>query len=56
MNPQAYAVLDRVCQTIGNILRTFKVENIVLDDKNPLDGILAYAMFTLKAIVHTTTQ
>ena len=38
-NPQANAIQDRVHQTIGNILRTFKVLNMVLDDKNPWDGI-----------------
>ena len=35
MNPQANAILERVHQPIGNILRPFKVQNIVLDDKNP---------------------
>ena len=34
-NSQANAILERVHQTIGNILSTFKVQNMVLDDKNP---------------------
>ena len=34
-NPQADALLERLRQTIGNILLTFEVQNIVLDDKNP---------------------
>ena len=55
-NPQANAILERVHQTIGNILRTFKVQNMVLDDENPWDGILASTMFALRATVHTTTQ
>ena len=42
-------------QTIGNILRTFKVQNMVLDDKNLWDGILASTMVALRATVHTTT-
>ena len=54
-NPQANAILERVHQTIGNILHTFKVQNMVLDDENPWDGILASTMFALKAMVHTTT-
>ena len=29
---------------------------MVLDDKNPWDGILASTMFALRATVHTTTQ
>ena len=41
-------------QTIGNILRTFKVQNMVLDEENPWDG--ASIMFDLRATVHTTTQ
>ena len=55
-NPQANAILERVHQTIGNILRTFKVQNMILDDENPWDGILASTMFALRATVHTTTQ
>ena len=43
-------------QTIGNILRTFKLQNMVLDDENPWDGILASTMFALRATVHTNTQ
>ena len=33
-NSQAYVILERKHQTISNILRTFKVQNIVLDVKN----------------------
>ena len=43
-NPQANAILERIHQTIGNIIRTFKVQNMVLDDVNPWDGILAATM------------
>ena len=43
-------------QIIDNNLRTFKVQNMVLDFKNPWDGILASTMFALRATVHTTTQ
>ena len=39
-------------QMINNILRTFKVQNMVLDDENTL----ASTTFVLRAIVHTTTQ
>ena len=55
-NPQANAILERVHQTIGNILHTFKVQTMVLEDKNPWDGILASIMFALRAAIHTTTQ
>ena len=39
-NPQAKAIIESVQQIIGNILRTFKVQNMVPDDENLLDGIL----------------
>ena len=40
-NPQANTILERVHQTIGNIIRTMKVQDMVLDDENPLDGVLS---------------
>ena len=55
-SPQANAILGRVHQTIGNILRTFKVQNMVLDKGNPWDGIPASTMFALRATVHATEQ
>ena len=55
-NPQTNAILERVHQTIGNILRAFKLQNMVLDDKNPWDSLLASTMFALRPAVHTTTQ
>ena len=55
-NPQANAILERVHQTIGNIKRTMKVQDIVLDDEGPWDGVLSAAMFALRATVHTTTR
>ena len=55
-NPQANAILERVHQTIGNIIRTMKVQDMVLDDENPWDGVLSATMFALRATVHTTTR
>ena len=46
-NPQPNAIIERVHQTAGNILLTFKAQNMVLDDKNPWKGILASTMFAL---------
>ena len=54
-NPQAISIIERVHQTVGQMLRTFRVqdtENLV----NPLDGILAAIYFALRATAHTTTQ
>jgi RNase H-like domain found in reverse transcriptase/Reverse transcriptase (RNA-dependent DNA polymerase)/Integrase zinc binding domain/Retroviral aspartyl protease len=53
-NPQANAILERVHQTIGNMIRTFSKEN--LDEKDPWSGILAATMFAIRATYHTTMQ
>jgi len=55
-NPQANAVLERIHQTLGNILRTFQLHKAELDTENPWEGILSAAMFALRATYHTTTQ
>jgi transposase InsO family protein len=34
-NPQANAIVERVHQTIGNIVRTFDLENNYLDEEIP---------------------
>ena len=54
--PQVDSILERANQTIGNIIRTFKVLDMVLDDENPWDGILASSMFALHEMLYTTTQ
>ena len=46
-NPQANSILERVHQTIDNIIHTYKVQYMVLDDESPWDRILASTMFAL---------
>ena len=53
-NPQANAILERVHQTIGNILRTFDFED--LTDEDPWSGIIAAVSFSIRATVSTTTE
>ena len=55
-NPQANAIVERVHQTIGNIIRTFKIQEMDLDNVNPWEGSLSSIMFTIQSQVHTTTQ
>ena len=55
-NPQAYTTVDRVHQTVGNILYSFKIQQIDLDNKNPWEGILSSTMFAIQSMVHTTIQ
>ncbi len=53
-NPQANAIIERVHQTIGNIIRTFDVQTV--DETDPWAGILAATMFAVRATYHTTLQ
>ena len=53
-NPQANAIIERIHQTLGNILRTFDIDEV--DEKDPWSGILAAASFAVRATYHTTTQ
>jgi transposase InsO family protein len=53
-NPQANAIVERVHQTIGNIIRTFNVQSMDSDD--PWTGMLAATMFAVRATHHTTLQ
>ena len=38
-NPQANAIIERAHQTIGNVLRTFQVQNTILDKDDPWSGL-----------------
>ena len=53
-NPQSNAIIKRIHETIGNIIRTFDVSNIVNND--PWSLILAATMFAVRATYHTTLQ
>ena len=53
-NPQSNAIIERIHQTIGNIIRTFDVSSIV--NNNPWSGILSANMFAVRATYHTTLQ
>ena len=55
-NPQANAIVERVHQTIGNIIRTYEIQEMDLDNENPWEGVLSSTMFTIRSTVHTTTQ
>jgi len=55
-NPQANSIVERVHQTISNILRTFKIYVTTVDDEDPWSGLLAATMFAIISTVHTTTQ
>ena len=53
-NPQANAIIERVHQTIGNMIRTFFENDTDLDDSNPFAGLLSAVVFATRATIHTT--
>jgi len=55
-NPQANSILERVHQTLGNIIRTFELHDSTMTSESPWDGILSATMFALRATYHTTLQ
>jgi transposase InsO family protein len=58
-NPQSNAILERferIHQTIGNMLRTFQVENQPMDKSDPWSGILSAAAWAVRSTCHTALQ
>ena len=56
-NPRANSILERIHQTLGNIVRTFRLhDQSDLTASDSLEGILAAAMFALRSTYHTTLQ
>jgi hypothetical protein len=55
-NPQANAIVEQVHQTIGNIIRTFELQDNYLDEDDPWKGILSATAFAIRATYHTTLQ
>ena len=45
-----------VHQTIGNIIHTFKLQQMDLDNESPWKGILSSTICAIWSTVHTTTQ
>ncbi len=55
-NPQANAMIERIHQTMGNILRTFELHKNTEYFDDAWEGILSAVMFALRSTYHTTTQ
>ena len=53
-NPQANAIVERVHQTIGNMIRTWFVDDPELDGPGPYTGLLTAVAFATRATMHTT--
>jgi hypothetical protein len=48
-NPQANAILERAHGTIGNMIRTYQVEGIDLDEDDPFAGLVLAVSFAVRS-------
>ena len=55
-NPQSNAIIERIHQVISNMIKTFELENIPLDPKDPWSGILAATAHAVCSTCHTVLQ
>ena len=55
-NPQTNAIVERAHQTIGNVIRTIKIQEMFFDNENPWEETLLSTMFAIWSKVHTPTQ
>ena len=56
-NPQANAILERIHQVIGNMIKTFEVYNREdLDQEDPWSGMLITIMFGLRSTFYSTLK
>ena len=55
-NLQANAIMERVHQIIGNITRTFDIQDMDIQDENTLEGVLSSIMFALPSKVSSTKK
>jgi len=53
-NPQANAIVERVHQVIGNMVRSFELQDAYLDEDDPWSGILSAVAFAIRSTYHTT--
>ena len=55
-NPQANSIIERIHQTIGNMIRTFRMHETEINENDPWRGVLSATMFATRATLHTTLQ
>ena len=55
-NPKANDILERIHQTLGNIIQTHQLQDLEIDTSDPWPGILATAMFALQSTYHTALK
>ena len=55
-NPQANAIIERIHQTIGNMIRTFEITEQEVDESDPWSGLLSAVMFATRATYYSTLK
>jgi hypothetical protein len=55
-NPQSNAILERIHQTIGDMLCTFEAEKQPMDKSDPWSGILSAVALAVCSTCHATMQ
>ncbi|CAB9510525.1 Retrotransposon protein [Seminavis robusta] len=55
-NPQANGIVERVHQVLGNMLRTFELEEEELDGHDPWSSFLSAAAYAIRSTYHTTLE
>ena len=55
-NPQANAIIERVHQTLGNMIRAHQPQLRELDEDDPWGGMLSAITFAIRSTFHTTLQ
>ena len=55
-NPQANRIVERVHQTVNNMIRCFDLNNLDLDPNDPFGDILARIGWAVRSTYHTTLE
>ena len=55
-NPQANSIIERVHQVLGNMLRTFELEERELSGRDPYGSFLSAAAYAIRSTYHTTLE
>ena len=55
-NPQSNSIIERIHQTLGDMLRTFELPNSEIEGDMALNGIFSAIMFAVRSTYHTTLK
>ena len=55
-NPQANSILERIHQVLGNMIRTFELEERDINEDDPWTGILNAVAWAVRSTYHTTLR